>query len=109
MSDERDSGSSGILLSFILGGLTGAVLALLYAPRSGRETRELWSDRLREGAERGREMKDRAVTKGRELVDEAADYLDRQRAAMAERKERLGAAFDAGRQTYREEKERGNA
>src|SRR5262245_57401876 len=109
MSDERDASSSAVLLSFLLGGLTGAVLALLYAPRAGRETRELWSEKLREGAERGREAADRAVAKGRGMVDEAADYLDRQRSAMAERKERLGAAFEAGRQTYREEKERGDS
>jgi gas vesicle protein len=34
MSDNRD-----MLLTFILGGLIGAALGVLYAPKSGRETR----------------------------------------------------------------------
>jgi len=43
MADERYEGSSNNLLYFLLGGLAGATVALLYAPRSGRETRELWA------------------------------------------------------------------
>jgi gas vesicle protein len=34
MSDNKD-----VLLSFVLGGLVGAALGVLYAPKSGRETR----------------------------------------------------------------------
>jgi len=102
MSDERDSGTSSILLSFLLGGLTGAALALLYAPRSGRETREYLGERLREGAERGRDLKEQAVARGREFVDDAGEYLER-------RKERLAAAVDAGRQAFREEREKPKA
>lgn len=102
MSDERDSGTSSILLSFLLGGLTGAALALLYAPRSGRETREYLGERLREGAERGRDLKEQAVARGREFVDEAGEYLER-------RKERLAAAVDAGRQAFKEEREKPKA
>lgn len=102
MSDERDSGASSILLSFLLGGLTGAALALLYAPRSGRETREYLGDRLREGAERGRGLRDEAVSKGREVLDEAGEYLER-------RKERLAAAVEAGRHAYREERDKAKA
>ncbi|OYV74311.1 MAG: hypothetical protein B7Z74_02505, partial [Deltaproteobacteria bacterium 21-66-5] len=41
MSDDSCcSGSGGILLAFLAGGLVGAGLALLYAPVSGREARE---------------------------------------------------------------------
>ncbi len=102
MSDERDSGTSSVLLSFLLGGLTGAALALLYAPRSGRETREFLGEKLREGAERGRDLRDQATAKGREFLDDAADYIER-------RKERVTAAVDAGRQAYREEREKGKS
>ena len=38
--DDRDSSASSVILAFLLGGLTGAALALLYAPRSGKETRD---------------------------------------------------------------------
>ena len=68
MSDDRGSNASGVILSFLLGGLTGAALAILFAPRSGRETRDMLGDKLREGAERGKEFRERVATKGREIV-----------------------------------------
>ena len=108
MSDDRDSGGSAFM-AFILGGLTGAALALLYAPRTGRETRDLLNEKVREAEERGRELRDQARVRGKAFVDEAQDYLDRQREAVEQRKERLAAAVEAGRQAFREEKDRGSA
>ena len=105
MSDDRGSGSS-VILSFLLGGLTGAALAILYAPRSGKETREMLEERMREGAERSRVLKDKMASRGRELMDDASGYVERQREGLERRKERLGAAVEAGRQAYRDEKEK---
>jgi len=105
MSDDGNS-ASGIMLSFLLGGLTGAALAILFAPRSGRETREMLGDRFREGAERSREVRDKVVGKGREMLDDASEYVEKQREGMTSRKERLAAAIEAGRQAYREEKDK---
>src|SRR5215510_7467111 len=106
MSDDHGSNASGIILAFLLGGLTGAALAILYAPRSGRETRELLGDKIREGAERGRQMRDKAVARGREMYDDASEYVEKQREGLDKRKERLAAAIEAGRQAYREEKDK---
>lgn len=106
MGDDRNAGGSGIIMAFLLGGLTGAALAILYAPRSGRETRELLGEKLREGAERGRDLRERAVARGRELYDDAAEYVDKQRETIEKRKERLAAAIEAGRQAYKDEKEK---
>jgi len=106
MSDDQGSSASGIILSFLLGGLTGAALAILYAPRSGRETRELLGEKLKEGAERGREFRDRVSTKGREMADEAAEYLNKGKETAERRRDRLAAAIEAGRQAYRDEKEK---
>jgi gas vesicle protein len=107
MSDERSAGPAGIILSFLLGSLTGAALAILFAPRSGKETRELLSERIREGAEKGRDLRDRVTTRGRELVDDAAELVEKSKESIERKKDRLAAAVEAGRQAYREEKERG--
>jgi gas vesicle protein len=103
-SDDR--GTSGILLSFMLGALSGAALAILFAPRSGRETRELLGEKLRETADRGRQLGEQALEKGREMAEDASGYVDRQREALERRRDRLSAAVEAGRQAYREEKEK---
>ena len=102
-SDDR--GTSGILLSFMLGALSGAALAILFAPRSGRETRELLGEKLRETADRSRKLGEQAIEKGREMAQDASGYIDRQREALERRRDRLAAAVEAGRQAYREEKE----
>jgi gas vesicle protein len=104
MSDN-DSGS-GVVLSFLLGGLAGAALALLYAPRSGRETRDQLAERFQDGASRGRELKERAISRGRQAVDDAGEYFERQRDNLSTRKERLATAIEAGRQAFQEEKEK---
>jgi len=106
MSEDRGPAASSIILSFLLGGVTGAALAILYAPRSGKETRDLLGERIRDGAERGRELRERAALKGREILDDAAEYLDRQKEGLERRKERVAAAVEAGRQAYRDEKEK---
>jgi gas vesicle protein len=106
MSEDRSSGASGIILSFLMGGLTGAALAILFAPRSGKETRDILGEKLREGAERTRELRDRAAAKGREMVDDASEYVDKHRETLERKKDRLAAALEAGRQAYREEKEK---
>ena len=104
--DDRSGGTAGIVLSFMVGALSGAALAILFAPRSGRETRELLGDKLRETGERGRRAGEQAVQKGREAAEDAARYLDRQRDALDKRRERLASAVEAGRQAYRDEKEK---
>jgi gas vesicle protein len=65
-------------MGFIVGLLTGAVLALLYAPRSGDLTREELrqrSDELKRRADDlqriAQKLADEAQVKGRELIDEA--------------------------------------
>ena len=42
------------LAAFVLGGISGAFVALLLAPRSGRETRQLVGERLKSGERRAR-------------------------------------------------------
>ena len=50
-----------MLLAFVVGALAGAAVALLYAPASGRETREYLGDRAREGARKATELYEQAT------------------------------------------------
>jgi gas vesicle protein len=75
----------------------GAIVALLFAPRSGRETR----DYLTQKAEESRGY---VTTKGREIRGQAEAAVDRARDVVAKQKEQLSAALEAGKQAYQEEK-----
>jgi gas vesicle protein len=91
MSD-RDGNS---FVWFLAGLGLGALVGVLYAPRSGSETREA----LRARAEEGREfVKNRA----REARDQASQWADRGRDAVTQQKEQFRAAYEAGRQAYHE-------
>ena len=91
MSD-RDSNS---FVWFLAGLGLGALVGVLYAPRSGSETREV----LRQRAEEGRDfMRSRA----REARDQASQWADRGRDVLNQQKEQFRAAYEAGRQAYQE-------
>jgi gas vesicle protein len=91
MSDN----SSNSFLWFLAGLGVGAVAGVLYAPRSGNETREA----LLSKAEEGREyMRSRA----REARSQANDWVDRSRDVLNQQKDQFRAAYDAGRQAYHE-------
>jgi len=92
MSD-RDSGNS--FLWFLAGLGIGAAVGVLYAPRSGSETREA----LRARAEEGREyMRDRA----RQAREQANEWVDKGREVVSQQKDQFRSAYEAGRQAYRE-------
>jgi len=60
------------MVAFVLGAVTGAAVALLFAPASGEETREYLGERAREGKARvreGREHMIAAVERGREAFE----------------------------------------
>lgn len=99
MADQDNSSTSGVLLSFIVGGLAGAALAILFAPRAGKETREMIAEKVKEGLAKGRDLRNEVTSRGREMRDDAVDFLE-------ERKERLGAAVEAGQAAYREARDR---
>jgi gas vesicle protein len=74
MTQEREACStySAALGAFCLGALGGAVVGLLYAPLSGRETRERMSSGLRRTAESAQEMRQRLLRKGERALQEAS-------------------------------------
>lgn len=73
----------------------GAIAGILLAPRSGAETRDQMTRKFQEG-------KDYAQRKAREVQARAEDFMETGRQAP----ERIAAAFEAGREAYRQEMSR---
>jgi gas vesicle protein len=92
MSENNSSSSFGWFLAGI--GL-GALVGVLYAPRSGSETRDV----LRARAEEGR---DYVRTRAREARGQASEWVDRGREVVNQQKDQFRAAYEAGRQAYQE-------
>jgi gas vesicle protein len=88
----EDSSSFGWFLAGL--GL-GALIGVLYAPKSGRETRE---DILR-SAEEGREF---VANRARQARVQADQWVDRGRDVLQKQKDQFTAAVEAGRQAYHE-------
>jgi len=87
-----DNGGAGtIFVAFVLGAVTGAALALLYAPAAGNETREYLGEKAREGRARAAE----AAAKGREVLNQG--------------RETLTTAIERGREAYQQARSREQA
>jgi gas vesicle protein len=97
MHDEH--GANVCLSSLMIGAFAGAGLALLMAPRSGTETRQLVSDKVREGADYARDLASRATDKGRHLVQSATEKGREAVQTATERgREALQTATERGRE-----------
>jgi gas vesicle protein len=90
--------NTGSKVSYFLVGMgIGALLGILFAPKSGEETREYLAQKAEEG-------KEYAQRKARELRDRADDIVERGKNIAARQKESISAAVDAGRDAYQREK-----
>jgi gas vesicle protein len=85
---DSGPGAGSLLVAFIAGAVTGAAVALLFAPASGEETREYLGERAREGRNRAAE----AARQGRDL-------LNRQRDTITSAIERGREAYQSARDT----------
>ncbi len=106
--DDRDDlnflGALGLLT---VGAIIGAAAALLLAPKTGEETRELLkeksADLARRAQERGSELTRRAQETVGEAQSKATEYLGRGKEVLEDTSAQLRAAFEAGRGAMREE------
>jgi gas vesicle protein len=118
---RRESGDSvsSRLTYLLIGGGIGAILALLFAPKSGQELRGDIADATRKGIDRSREaaqqLGDRAGeyyeatrTRAGELYSQAAERVgevaQNAREAAARQTGTVSAAIEAGKKAYQEEK-----
>jgi len=97
MSDEATAGERALFL--MLGAMIGAAAALLLAPRSGAETRKLIAIAARERA-------DVVTSRTKAAAGKASELVERGKGALQQQREQISAAFEAGKQAYREEKDK---
>jgi gas vesicle protein len=97
--EERGASVGTILISFLAGAAVGSGLALLFAPKSGREMREQIKDltddavgRIREYAKDAQEKIKSTYEEGRELVKE--------------KKTIISSAIEAGKEAMEREREK---
>jgi gas vesicle protein len=115
-----------LLKGLIIGGLVGAVLGILYAPKSGKETREDIARKTEDLVEKAKEEYEKAVTKSKlayesaikhlqdlessakekveEVESKVAEFAQQSSETIQDNKNRLKKAIDAGVEAYREEK-----
>ena len=96
MSNHNDN-TMGMMFAFLVGGLIGAGLALLYAPASGEETR--------------RRLKEQAAHKGDELkqgyaavIDTVEEGVGKVKEIIEDRKSEVLAAYQTGKEAYNRER-----
>jgi gas vesicle protein len=82
---------------FLVGLGIGSLIGVLFAPKSGEETREYLAKKTREGNELARK-------KARELRDRAEETIERGKEVIAQTEGQVVTAIAAGRQTYHREK-----
>ncbi len=97
MSEQGCAGEKALYL--VLGAMIGAATALLLAPRTGTETRKLLLAKAREGA-------DMVANRTRTVAGKTSDYVERGKELLQQQRDQLSAAFEAGKQAYREEKDK---
>jgi len=103
-----EKNSSDKVLYLLAGAGIGAVLALLFAPKTGRETREL----IARTANDSRDFLSNKVTEGRtylegtgkKVTDEFSTFIEKSKDALQRQKEQVAAAFEAGKAAYNEER-----
>jgi gas vesicle protein len=132
MRDREESSANTKLTYLLIGGGIGAIIALLFAPKSGVELREDIADVTKKGIEKGKESaaqiqekageyyevtreraselystaQDRAGELYQSAHDKAEDFADRAKETAARSTNPFSAAIEAGKKAYVDEKRR---
>ena len=99
MSDEKGISAGTVLVSFVAGAAVGAGLALLYAPKSGKEMRETIADLTEDAVDKIKEY-------AKDTQDKIKTVIEEGRETVVEKKSILASAIEAGKEAMQKEKER---
>lgn len=83
------------LSSFLLGLGVGVGIGMLFAPKSGEETRKLIKDKAGEGT-------DYVKQRGSEIKQTATEWVEKGKEALGRQKDTISDAVEAGKQAYRD-------
>ena len=97
MSDKCEVSAGTVLVSFVAGAAIGAGLALLYAPKSGREMRESLVDLTEDAVDKIKEYAKEAQEKIKNAVEDGKE-------TFVEKKSVLASAIVAGREAMLKER-----
>jgi len=87
----------GSKITYFLVGLgVGALVGILFAPKSGEETRDFLAKKADEG-------RDYAQRKAKELRERADDLIERGKDVANRQKDSISAAVEGAREAYRRE------
>ena len=119
----EDGGTTADRLTyFLIGAGIGAAVALLFAPKAGRELRGDIADTARKSVDYGKQgaqyvgdvatsVASQTAQRAQDLYGQTAqkaqDLLDAGRETITAKREQLASAIEAGREAYAEEKQRG--
>jgi gas vesicle protein len=90
MSEHDDFGS--FLVGFVVGGLTGAVVALLFAPQSGEETRTVIKEKGIELRDKASQTADEALASAQAAAADAKVRYDQLAAEVKSRSQEVVAS-----------------
>lgn len=94
------------LSSFLLGLGVGVGIGMLFAPKSGEETRNLIKNKAGEGSDfiksKAGESSEYLKQRGSEIKQNASEWVDRGKDAINRQRDSLSEAMEAGRQAYRD-------
>lgn len=99
MREEGGFSAGSMLLSFVLGGVVGAAVALLLAPQSGRETRMRIRDLTGD-------VREKAMDYVEDVKDKVTSTVEKGKGYVEEKKSVLSKAVEAGKEAYEKEKEK---
>jgi gas vesicle protein len=115
-----------LVKGLVIGGLIGAAIGILFAPKSGKETRQDIAGKADELLVKAKEEYEKAAVKSKaayeaavqrlkaaegtarekveEIEEKVSEFAHSSAETLADNKNRLKKALDAGMEAYREEK-----